>query len=303
MQTCNAVVRVEDNTPPTAICSGITAFVNVAGVVTVTPAQIQNPLSADNCGITGATINGVASVTYTCDSLQPLVGVRTARLGLRDASNNQAFCNASVTVRDTIRPTAICNNYTAVLNGAGLAVVRPSNIRNSSSADNCGITIARINGLDSLTFNCANLGINPVTLDLLDASGNTGSCVADVTVVDDSLPTAVCQNITVFLGATGQVTVVPAEIDGGSTDNCANPTLTINNQPSFVYTCNDIGVNNAVLTVSDASSNSAFCVADVTVLDTTRPVARCRNNLNVFINAGGTVSVSPAQIDSLSSDN
>jgi hypothetical protein len=42
-----------------------------------------------------------------------------------------------------------------------------------------------------------------------DANGNTSTCDATVTVEDNIAPTAICQDITVQLDATGNVTITP----------------------------------------------------------------------------------------------
>ncbi|MBK8923816.1 MAG: hypothetical protein IPM81_20400 [Saprospirales bacterium] len=64
------------------------------------------------------------------------------------------------------------------LNGA---IVAASDVNNSSS-DNCpGVTVSIDNG----TFDCDDLGQNIVILTATDASNNTASCMAVVTVVDD----------------------------------------------------------------------------------------------------------------------
>src|SRR5690606_28181758 len=51
------------------------------------------------------------------------------------------------------------------------------------------------------------------------------TCSFDVTVNDAEAPVAVCQNITVELDANGNATIVPTDINGGSTDNCGVDTL------------------------------------------------------------------------------
>jgi hypothetical protein len=64
-----------------------------------------------------------------------------------------------------------------------------------------------------------------VTLTVTDANGNTSTCDATVTIEDNIAPTAICQNITVQLDATGTVTITSAQIDNGSSDNCGPVTL------------------------------------------------------------------------------
>ncbi len=69
------------------------------------------------------------------------------------------------------------------------------------------------------------VGTTTNTFETTDSSGNTASCSFDVIVNDNEAPTAVCQNITVELDGSGNAAVVPADIDGGSTDNCAVDTI------------------------------------------------------------------------------
>ena len=59
----------------------------------------------------------------------------------------------------------------------------------NGSNDNCSVaTLA----LDQTTFDCTNLGDNTVTLAVEDACGNTSTCDATVTVVDNLPPVIIC---------------------------------------------------------------------------------------------------------------
>ncbi|WP_415501347.1 HYR domain-containing protein, partial [Aequorivita lipolytica] len=72
------------------------------------------------------------------------------------------------------------------------------------------------------------VGDTDVELSVTDSDGNTSTCNFTVTVVDNELPVAVCQNITVDLDpVTGNATVTPAEINNGSTDNCGIATYAL----------------------------------------------------------------------------
>ncbi|MEY5049270.1 MAG: hypothetical protein RLZZ175_2629 [Bacteroidota bacterium] len=83
--------------------------------------------------------------------------------------------------------------------------------------------------------------------------------------VDNSLPTAICKNITVALSPNGTVVVTAAMIDNGSSDACGIGSLEINNQESITFTCANIGDNNVTLKVTDRSGNVSTCNAVVTV--------------------------------------
>ena len=73
-----------------------------------------------------------------------------------------------------------------------------------------------------------------------------------------------CQDITVNLDGFGNATIVPADVDGGSTDNCTLDNASFTVIPN-AFTSADLGVNNVTLTVYDLAGNSNTCVAVVTV--------------------------------------
>ena len=75
-------------------------------------------------------------------------------------------------------------------------------------------------------------------------------------------PIAVCQDYTAVLDNSGSVTITGADVDGGSTDNCAIDTITV--FPDTFTTAN-IGDNAVTLTVTDVSGNVSTCVANVFV--------------------------------------
>ena len=122
----------------------------------------------------------------------------------------------------------------------------------------------------------------------------------DVTVTDDEAPSAVCQNVTVFLNGSGNATITAADIDGGSSDNCGWGGLTLGVNTSS-FSCADVGPNNVTLTATDGNANTSSCTAVVTVLDTVSPSAVCQN-VTVFLNGSGNATITAADIDGGSSD-
>src|SRR5882724_9768568 len=116
------------------------------------------------------------------------------------------------------------------LNTSGQATVNAADVNNGSS-DNCAVTGYKIakgtvtagdaSFAASVTFGCGETGPQTVTLQVQDAANNKATCQATVTVSDTTNPTATCQNIAVSLNASGQVTVNAADVNNGSSDNCA----------------------------------------------------------------------------------
>lgn len=300
--SCIAQVQIQDNTPPIVSCQTTTAYLNQSGLSNIVPNDVLvYPATNDNCGITSTAFATGTSMNYTCDS----VGQRTVVVLVTDNQGNVSSCTTSVTVLDTIAPTASCRPvpFNLQLDSMGVGCITPLDIDNGSS-DLCNLDTMLVNGLDSLCFSCSNLGSNLVTLSVLDSSGNQNTCVATVNVRDAIRPDARCKDTTIYLGATGTVSLLPAAIDNGSTDNCSFG-LTINNQSSFIFNCTQVGGNAVQLTATDASGNVGQCAATVTVLDTVEPVANCipPNSLSVYLDSSCFASIPASVLNSGSTDN
>ncbi len=124
---------------------------------------------------------------------------------------------------------------------------------------------------------------------------NTSTCTATITVQDNIAPVAICQNLTINLGSSGSQTVLASSINNGSNDACGIATTTLN--PN-TFTCDDLGVNNVTLTVTDVNANSSTCAATVTVTNdplvatTASPTVACGYNVtcNGATNGSATVA-------------
>jgi hypothetical protein len=99
-----------------------------------------------------------------------------------------------------------------------------------------------------------------------------------------------CKNATIFLNATGQATLTPADVNNNSTDACGISTLTLS---KTTFNCSNIGNNVVTLTLKDAANNTSSCTATVTVRDAIAPTAVCAD-LTVRLSQSGTVAVYPA---------
>ncbi|HEX6846082.1 MAG TPA: T9SS type A sorting domain-containing protein [Chitinophagaceae bacterium] len=163
-------------------------------------------------------------------------------------------------------PVAECKDMTINLNGSGQATLAVEDINNGSSDPNDD---ALTYSLSKTSYSCIDVGTHTVTLTVTDPDGASSTCTATVTVVDNTAPTVVTKNITAYLDANGQVTITPAQVDNGSSDNCSiqNRALNITS-----FSCDDIGANTVTLTVTDVNGNSASNTATVTVVDNLGPI-------------------------------
>ncbi|MFM7900675.1 MAG: lamin tail domain-containing protein, partial [Bacteroidota bacterium] len=142
-------------------------------------------------------------------------------------------------------------------------------------------------------------GAAQITLTGIDPSGNISTCVSNVTVIDNLSPSVTCKNVSIYLDGSGNASLVPAQIDNGSSDNCGIASMSIS-QSSF--TCANIGANTVTLTVADAYGNTASCNATVTVLDTLPPAAGFQN-VTVYLDATGNATLAASQVNNNTTDN
>ena len=163
------------------------------------------------------------------------------------------------------------------------ATVSTTNATCSNAAD--GSAIASPSGGQNYTYSWSSGGTLPTEINLLpgtytvtinDATNCTFIETITIAAVDNILPTAVAQNISVSLDENGNATITPSMIDNGSFDNCGGVTLDID---ITSFDCNDLGENTVTLTVSDLAGNLDTTIAIVTVNDLLPPTISCPTNI------------------------
>jgi len=232
---------------------------------------------SDNCDASPTVSQSPAPGTVISDPT-------TVTITVTDDFGNSSETSFEVTVVDLSPPVVITVNMMAPLDVNGMVIITPDDIDNGSW-DNCGIVSMSVS---PDTFTCANIGAHTVTLTVEDTSGLIGTGTAIVTVVDIMVPDVIGQDITVPLGSNGTVSITPADVDGGTTDNCNIASMGV--FPS-TFTCNNIGPNNVTLTVHDTSGNTSSVVVVVTVVDDRVPVLTCPDDYTVEVAPGATYTL------------
>ena len=277
---CPLTVFVEDTTAPAAACNNLSVQLDANGLGNTTADAVNNG-SSDICGIGNITLS---QTSFNCND----IGTNTEILTVTDANGNSSTCTSIITVIDNIAPIADCQNITIQLDASGTANIAEDAV-NSNSSDACG-------GLnydtDITSFDCSNVGTNPVILSVTDANGNSSNCTASVTIQDNGTPTTDCQNITIQLDASGNASITEDAVNGNSSDACGglNYDTDITN-----FDCSNAGANTVVLTVMDANGNSSTCTAIVTVEDQIIPSPICVNK-TVEIQPDGTYDLLEADV-------
>lgn len=208
--------------------------------------------------------NAAATVPYTAGTSASTVYVLPTTVApltyVATSTNGSSGCisTASITVSDEIDPVAVTRPFTLQLDATGNATLTAAQVDNGSS-DNCSIATMTVS---PNTFTCANVGPNTVTLTVTDASGNSSSRTAVVTVRDQVGPTVVTQPVTVQLSSAGTASITAAQVNNSSTDACGIASISVS--PN-TFTCANLGANTVTLTVTDVNGNTSTGTAVVTV--------------------------------------
>ncbi|MEM6270740.1 MAG: T9SS type A sorting domain-containing protein [Bacteroidota bacterium] len=284
---CTGNVTVIDSTTPSAVCVDSTGYLGASGQLTVGSALVDGG-SADNCGIGSAL---VTPNNFVCSD----TGVQVVTLTVRDVSGSAAACTANLTIADSTRPNAVCQDVNVILDNAGNASIALADVENGSS-DNCGISTSF---LSQTSFTCADVpGVN-ITMTVVDVSGNAGTCQSFIRVEDTVAPVVSCRDTIIYIDSTGQALLTPADVDGGSSDNCG---IDLSSLSQTLFTCIDTGANNVTLSVQDADTNISSCISVVTVRDTVPPMAVC-SDTTFYLDSMGVAVVDPAIFGINSVDN
>ena len=285
--TATTTVTVEDNIAPEFLTTeSHILFLDENGVATFDPATFNGDTVVDNCEIESITFD---KTTFNCDER----GFHVINATATDVNGNSTVGPVNIEVRDEIAPTVITQNITIDLDANGNASIVPSDVDNGTF-DNCAFTLS----LNITDFSCAQVGDNVVELTALDQNGVFASANATVTVRDVTAPVAVAQNISVDLNADGTVSIVPSDIDNGSSDAC--PITLALDITSF--DCSNVGMENVVtLTVTDASGNATSTTAVVTINDVTAPTV-ITQTVTVSLDENGEGSTTAEAVNNGSND-
>ncbi len=288
---CSTPLSLFDNIAPVASCQNITRSLNEDGMLSLTPADINNG-STDNCTLTNLQLS---RNTFDCTD----IGNHTVTFTIFDAAGNTDQCTATVTVRDQTPPVARCNQTPVdfVLDpNVDVTMVDPA-IVDGGSTDNCDSGNLIFFG-PSIGFSCADVGTSSeIYMQVRDQSGNNSQlCVGYINIVDGTPPVARCQTNPPFieLNLNDEQTISPIILNNGSSDACSGTALQFSASQTY-FDCTDIGFNNLTLEVQDEAGNTATCTANLLVLPSQAPILNC-SDLDVILDLDGTATISPSDV-------
>ena len=271
VSSCSFTVTVTGGTPCTITCPSNISQASGGCVAAVT---YPSPTTTGSCG------DPANPNPWSCNppsgSIFP-VGTTTVVC----STDVGTSCSFTITIQgtDATPPVIVsCAPPTFALADSTCQAPVPNVTSGVEASDNC--TPA---GFLTVTQNPApgtivGTGTTTIIVTVKDANNNSVNCSTTFTLFEATPPTALCKPFTAVLNASGIVSITAANVDNGSSDNCAIASRTVT--PN-TFICANKGANTVTLTVTDASGNSSQCTAIVTVVDNTPPTINCPANITL----------------------
>jgi hypothetical protein len=213
----------------------------------------------------------------------------TRRYGIQISGIVVDSCSQTILVNDLTAPSVICPSSVSISCAADIPPVDPGLIISADHCGNLGIVNSHLGDVITNQI-CTNKFIITRTYQATDICGNARTCTQTITVNDNVAPTALCKDLTVYLNSFGTVQISSNQLDNGSFDNCNLTGIKSIIASDTVFNCEDIGILNVTLTVSDVCQNQSVCNAQITVLDTTPTRIFCSSQ---------SINLSPGECDAV----
>lgn len=271
---CLQMIYLEDNTPievtfpadfVTYNCNANTAIIETG------EPQIVN----DDCENSSVVFNdNVFNISPSCYSILREWEVFDWCVYVPNSGSDEGYWAHTqiIEVRDSIPPILTCPSDTIIgmlsANCDGVFVNIPI-----ATATDCNPEVTITN--DSPYAENANAdasgfyptGIHQINFFADDACGNLTYCSMQIVVVDAKAPTPICLEIAVSLDLDGTVTITPEMINNGSYDNCTEASNLILEVSPNSFTCDELGDQVVLLTITDEAGNSDYCETTISIQD------------------------------------
>ena len=134
----------------------------------------------------------------------------------------------------------------------------------------------------------ADITINTIGYTISGTDSGNYTLTQPMLSADILVPSAMCQDIEVALNDSGQITILPIDIDNESYIDCGWSLKSVSPNTFF---CNDIGTNIVTLTIGDENGNISTCQSTVTVFDNVAPTVTVNQDIIAELDDNGTVII------------
>lgn len=206
-----------------------------------------------------------------------------------DLSGNSKTCFTHIFIYDTINPVISCPATDTVATNNGCTYDAGNLGTVATVTDNCS-TVFTINQSPAQGTNLP-AGETDVTLQAIDAQGNSVSCQFTLVVVDQEAPQVLCPPVvTIPTGSNCMATLGDVTPNVSATDNCSPSNLLIFNQ-DLPITHTFSGTISVQVSATDTVGNSGSCLLQVQAIDTTAPAVSCLTDTLVSMSGSCDLTV------------
>ncbi|NNE27091.1 MAG: HYR domain-containing protein, partial [Saprospiraceae bacterium] len=195
--TCKHTITVVDNENPMITCPPDQTVSTDLGTCVATGVILGTPSTSDNCQL-DTLINNASDQFVLGDT--EVIWIVTDHVG------NSNSCTQVVTVEDNEVPLITCPDNLTIDSNAPMCTAENIDLGIPQVSDNCGI---------DTTFNNSGLiyteGINIVTWQVIDQSGNTASCDQEVFV--NECVQAIDDCVTIFMDETTEIFILNNDLN------------------------------------------------------------------------------------------
>ena len=270
VSTCNQLLSIQDTVKPvftilppnvTVSCSdGSVAVIpvgatdNCDALVTVVLTVDTISIAQGDCGLFDYTIVRTWTATDDCGN----TNIHTRLIKVVDITDPE-FAGMPDTL--TLNTSQFPPNFTCTVP----LVLNVGQFLEDCSPDSL-LLVTNDAPFGDLSFNISGnypIGNYWIHFAAIDVCGNVGIDSIFIEVIDNSVPTLVCNNnVVIALGTNGEATIDASDIDLGSTDNCAIDTIFLSQN---MFDCGDLGIQTVTLTAEDIYGNTNACIVQVEV--------------------------------------
>ncbi len=290
--TCTQTITVNDIQPPVVNCIPLesTCFnTDIPPYLTYAEFIAAGNTASDNCGVDPASFTLVSEDTllYGC----PLVIERLYQIS--DLCGNVSCCGKQL-ISYVDEEAPVFDFLPSNLSLSCSDVIPPAPVL--TATDNCTTPDIAFSESDNRTDIglCSDYSYTITrTWIASDDCGNQTFAQQFITIDDSTPPTAMCcPAFSVNIGdePDGVITLNPADLDCGSTDNCTPDedlqfTISPNN-----FTLADLGTQTVTLTITDVCGNTSSCDVEVTIVEQPE-IGLAKRAVSVVDNPDGTSTV------------
>ncbi len=290
--TKSMTINVADTLVPDSLgLRNFDLYLNAAGSATLSADSIVL-FTRDNCSVVDTTLS---KSSFDCSNL----GSNSITVTITDPSGNTTQKTCTVTIYDTLNPTSlVVQDITRNLDVNGADTISVFDVYVSSS-DNCGVVQVEVS--DSI-FNCSQVGTVDVLVTVTDASGNSTTDTATITINDTISPTfTLASSYDLYIGQDGSDTVTTSMIVTNADDNCSIDSLYIIGDS--IFDCSETGTRTLQVRLKDVNGNETTKSISIVAKDSLAPDSLGVQDFTIYLNASGAATLSADSVVLYTSDN